>query len=77
MSKCECRYCDLETQGGLFAPGHDQKLRIALEARVGGLLRLRVLIDAMEAYVAGDADTEGLARAVRRCFADVRRRGAE
>ena len=67
MSKCECG-CGQETKGGDFAPGHDQKVRAALEARVGGLLNLRTLVDAAESYATGSGTTEGLTQDVRSVF---------
>lgn len=67
MTSCQCR-CGGETQGGEFLPGHDQKLRSALETRVGGLLALRDLVDAMESYVRGGGALEELGKAVRRAF---------
>ena len=33
------------TKGGWYAPGHDQKLRAAIEAKVGGLPELRLLVE--------------------------------
>lgn len=52
--------------GGAFLAGHDQTLRVNLEARVGGFLALRELVDAMERYVTGDTAIEDLGKAVRR-----------
>lgn len=37
-----------------FLPGHDQKLRIHLERKVGGLLNLRNLIAVTESLAAGE-----------------------
>jgi hypothetical protein len=34
--------CGDKTRGGVVLPGHDQKLRAALEKAVGGLLAMRV-----------------------------------
>lgn len=56
MATCECG-CG-QTCSGEFSPGHDQKLRVQLERRVGGLLRLRDLIDATESHRDGQS-TEG------------------
>jgi len=39
---------------GHFLPGHDQRLRADLERRVGGLIALRMLVEAAEHFVAGD-----------------------
>ena len=33
------------TGGGWYLPGHDQKLRSAIEKKVGGLLELRGLVE--------------------------------
>jgi hypothetical protein len=44
MKLCICG-CDKETAGGRFLPGHDQKLRAAIEDAVGGLEELRTLVE--------------------------------
>ncbi|RLB60692.1 MAG: hypothetical protein DRH08_15010 [Deltaproteobacteria bacterium] len=41
---CNCG-CGESTAGGSFLPGHDQKLRIAIERKVGGLLELKALVE--------------------------------
>jgi hypothetical protein len=64
MPDCECG-CG-ETATGDFVPGHDQKLRTALERRVGGVLGLRKLVEAAEAHQRGDSTAEELGQAVRR-----------
>lgn len=51
MKNCECG-CGHESASD-FMPGHDQRLRVALEKRIGGLLQLRELVDATEGYVTG------------------------
>jgi hypothetical protein len=33
------------TKGGWYLPGHDQKLRAAIEEETGGLLELKALIE--------------------------------
>jgi hypothetical protein len=33
------------TKGGWYLPGHDQKLRAAIEEKAGGLLELKSLIE--------------------------------
>jgi hypothetical protein len=33
------------TRGGWYLPGHDQKLRSAIEEKVGGLLKLKALVE--------------------------------
>jgi len=52
-------------------PGHDQKLRTALERRVGGLLRLRDLVEAAEAHRNGGSTEGEFARQVRVLLATV------
>ncbi|SMY06540.1 hypothetical protein [Flavimaricola marinus] len=42
--QCECG-CGDDTKGGDFLPGHDQRLRAEIERRVGGLLKLRRLVE--------------------------------
>ena len=64
MAVCACG-CGEETAGGVYRPGHDQKLRTALEERTGGLLRLARLVDAAEAYSRGDARLEDLGTTAR------------
>ncbi len=44
MTKCECGCGDV-TKGGVFLPGHDQKLRAEIEKQAGGLLKLRRLVE--------------------------------
>jgi len=44
MAMCICG-CGEETKGGRFRPGHDQKLRSAIEDAAGGLEQLRVLVE--------------------------------
>jgi hypothetical protein len=39
---------------GEFVPGHDQRLRADLERRVGGLISLRMLVEAAEHFVQGN-----------------------
>ena len=48
---CECG-CGQESTRE-FLPGHDQKLRVALESKVGGLLALRELLVQAESYASG------------------------
>ena len=64
MSVCACG-CGELTGGGTFRPGHDQKLRAALERRVGGLLVLRQLVSAAEAHAQGRLPAEALGLAVK------------
>ncbi|WP_435659689.1 hypothetical protein [Leisingera caerulea] len=45
MPNCICG-CEQPTKGGKFLPGHDQKLRAAIEKQVGGLEVLREIAEA-------------------------------
>ena len=51
--ECACG-CGARPVKGHFLPGHDQRLRADLERRVGGLIHLRMLVEAAEYFVAGD-----------------------
>ena len=42
--KCHCG-CSGVTKGGWYLPGHDQKLRAAIEEKAGGLLELKTLVE--------------------------------
>ena len=68
MSQCKCG-CGNETVNGDFSPGHDQKLRIALEETVGGLLNLQILVASAEAYASGELTGQAYEQATRRVFA--------
>lgn len=48
---CECG-CGEAVNSGSFRPGHDQRLRTALEHRVGGLRALREIVVAVESFSA-------------------------
>ncbi len=50
---CACG-CGGKPVKGHFLPGHDQRLRADLERRAGGLISLRMLVEAAEYFVAGD-----------------------
>lgn len=63
VAKCECE-CGQDANGD-FLPGHDQRLRAALERRVGGLLALRTLVTASEDYASGKETEQALTRTVR------------
>ena len=62
--ECACG-CREPKAGGGFLPGHDQKLRASLEARVGGLKALEALVGSLESYAQGEATAEELTREVR------------
>jgi hypothetical protein len=64
---CECG-CGEPAVVGSFRPGHDQKLRTDLERRVGGLLALRSLVEAAEAFAAGLSQSDALTQNVRNIF---------
>lgn len=50
--ECACG-CGGKPVEGKFLPGHDQRLRADLERRVGGLIQLRVLVEAAEYFADG------------------------
>ena len=50
--ECACN-CGGTTAGGDFLPGHDQRLRADLERSVGGIINLRMLVEAAEHFVEG------------------------
>ena len=71
MPKCECGCGEKSTSE--FLPGHDQKLRTSLENRVGGLLSLRSIVVAAEAYAKGDTPEQLFLQQVRAVFAKAPR----
>jgi len=71
MNSCESG-CGQESTRALL-PGHDQKLRVALEARVGGLLSLRTLVSEAEAYAMGASPEAQFLQQVRATVARVQR----
>jgi len=50
--ECACG-CGKAPVKGDFLPGHDQRLRADLERRVGGLISLRMLVEAAEHFIDG------------------------
>lgn len=54
--ECACG-CGETPVNGLFRPGHDQRLRADLERRVGGLIQLRMLVEAAELFVEGNIES--------------------
>lgn len=70
MSECECG-CGGRTASGTFLPGHDQKLRSALERRVGGLLQLKSLVNSAEGYASGQLSLDSHADRLRTIFAST------
>ncbi len=73
MASCECG-CGQESTRE-FLPGHDQKLRTRLEGRVGGLLRLRALVDAAESYARGESSDDAFTQRVRSLFPTANQSG--
>lgn len=67
MTGCACG-CGEATAGGLFKPGHDQKMRIDLEERVGGLVALARLIDSADEFASGRMDLDVFGSYVRKQF---------
>ncbi len=67
MAGCACG-CGKETVGGVFVPGHDQRLRTQIENQIGGLLRLRELVDSAQKYASGELETEPFTMLTRRLF---------
>lgn len=55
--ECACG-CGGIPSGGNFLPGHDQRLRANLERRVGGLINLRMLVEAAEYFVEGEVGSQ-------------------
>lgn len=51
--ECACG-CGGRPVTGNFLQEHDQKLRVDLERRVGGLIQLRMLVEAAELFVEGN-----------------------
>ena len=66
MAQCECGCGEESTRE--FLPGHDQKLRTSLEARVGGILALRSLVVSAEAYAEGSKNEVQFQQGVRAVF---------
>lgn len=69
---CNCG-CGGVTAKGDFLPGHDQKMRIELERRVGGLSSLHALFENAEAFVAGRLSEDELGKSVAVIMRDPRR----
>ena len=65
MKSCSCG-CGEPTGGGVFKPGHDQKLRADLERRAGGLLNLAKLVEAAEQVAQGRASVDLLSQVAKR-----------
>ncbi len=74
VTRCECG-CGTAIAGRTFVPGHDQKLRIQLEQRVGGLLALRELVESLEEHAAARSTAEALSSRVREVLQRTRDAG--
>lgn len=69
MSICKCKECGENVSDGRdFCPGHDQRLRIAIEKKVGGLLKLDDLVDVAEKYYRGEIESQQFTKRVRQIF---------
>ena len=53
MAECACG-CREQTASGTFRPGHDSHLRADAERRAGRVIHLAKLVEAAEAFKAGD-----------------------
>ena len=60
--------CGQTTKGGTYLPGHDAKLRAAIEQSVGGLLPLDQLVEAARRFAAGELPAEEYHRITRELF---------
>lgn len=67
--ECACG-CGKAPAKGEFLQGHDQKLRAELERRVGGLISLRMLVEAAEHFVDGSVGSYQFTGMVRHLFQD-------
>ena len=65
--RCACG-CGTAVQHRDFVPGHDQKLRVQLEQRAGGLLALRDLIESLKKHARGESTAEALSATVRKAL---------
>lgn len=70
--ECACG-CGGAPVKGHFLPGHDQRLRADIERRVGGLIYLRMLIEAAEYFVAGTSEVLNSTAWSRTCFKTKKR----
>lgn len=66
-SECACG-CGGMPKKGDFLPGHDQRLRADLERRFGGLIPLRMLVEAAEYFVDGSIQSGMFNNMVRDVF---------
>jgi len=64
---CQCG-CGETPARGNCSPGHDQRLRISLEKRVGGLAAVRQLIESAERVAVGEIPPDEHLASVRAIF---------
>jgi hypothetical protein len=67
MDHCLCG-CGESVPTSSFKPGHDQRLRVSLENRVGGIQGLSDLVNAAESYISGQTSGDAFANSVRSIF---------
>lgn len=67
--ECACG-CGEKPVKGQFLPGHDQRLRADLERRLGGLVPLRMLVEAAEYFAAGQVGHSQFNGMVKELFRD-------
>ena len=72
--ECGCG-CDKTPVSGNFCPGHDQRLRADLERRVGGLIALRMLVEAAEHFIEGNVGSSQFTGMVRTLLEDREQQG--
>ena len=65
--ECACG-CGEKPVNGNFRPGHDQRLRADIERRVGGLIALRMLVEAAEHFVEGNVGSSQFNGMVKELF---------
>lgn len=72
MPICACG-CKDSTKGGKFLPGHDAKLRAAIEKSVGDLLNLEKIVEAAIQFTERQLSDEEYLRVTRKLLASVRK----
>jgi hypothetical protein len=61
-------YWDFDAKRPMFKPGHDQRLRVALEKRVGGIDGFRELVESVERFNQGFSSAETLTKSIYELF---------
>lgn len=74
MSLCACG-CGNTTKGGTFQPGHDAKMRAAIEQSVGGLFPLYRLVDAARRFADGELSAQDYQRLTHELIESKHQRG--